>query len=248
MKRALVLAAGKATRLGPLRERYAKSCVPVGDSTPLGFLLPRLAAAGVREVIVNLHYRPEQVREEAERAAPKALDLSFLEEPRLLGTGGTLLAAAELLGTAPDLIVNAKIFTDLDWTRVLNTPPGSLVLHSSSDLTIFGGFQTESGFVTGLRRAGPPAHEPGTGVFTGVCRPASEWLAHLATARAAEPDGLVCLVRDGLLPALAAGQRIGTYFHDGRWCEISTPERVRQAAGLLAALSESALPSRAESG
>ena len=99
-----------------------------------------------------------------------------------------------------------------------------------------------------MRRAGPPAHEAGTAVFTGVCRPAAAWLGHLAATRSADPDGVLCLVRHGILPAIAAGERVPVYFHDGRWCEISTPERVTAAAGVLEAIRESEPPDRAESG
>ena len=80
MTTALLLAAGKATRLGALRNQYAKACVPVAGTTPLRFAIERLAQAGVTRVIVNLHWQAEQVRAEASAAVPSGIQLDFLEE------------------------------------------------------------------------------------------------------------------------------------------------------------------------
>ena len=72
MTTALLLAAGKATRLGALRNQYAKACVPVAGTTPLRFAIERLAQAGVTRVIVNLHWQAEQVRAAGRAAVPRS--------------------------------------------------------------------------------------------------------------------------------------------------------------------------------
>jgi len=237
MTTALVLAAGKATRLVGLRDHWAKACVPVGTNTPLGFLLPRLNAAGVDHAIVNLFYKPEQVERTARAAAPKGMHLSFLRESALLGTGGTLAAAAEHW-ELPDLVVNAKIFTDLDFRAVLALPAPAVVLHPPSDLSIFGGFRWREGRLIGLRPAGPPRREPGSGVFTGISRPAEDWLPYLHAARRENPEAPLCLVRDALLPALVDGIPVRVLPNRGTWFEISTPERLEEAREFLALQAE----------
>jgi len=235
MSSALLLAAGLATRLGALREAHAKACLPVAGTTPLAFLIRRLAAAGVREIWVNLHWQGAEVRAEAERAAPPGVALHFLEEPRLLGTGGTLLeVTAARGGRPPELVLNAKILVDLDLAAVLASPPGTLVLYPPASLEVFGGFRHAGGRARGLRPKGPPAREAGTAVYTGVCRPHPAWLETLRAARAARPGEALCLVRDGLLPALAAGRaRPPVLLHHGHWWELSTPERLAAARAEL---------------
>ena len=69
MTSALLLAAGNATRLGEIRNDFAKANVPVGDTTPLRFALEALRQAGYRRVWINLHYKADQVREQAMRYA-----------------------------------------------------------------------------------------------------------------------------------------------------------------------------------
>ncbi|MDP6850512.1 MAG: sugar phosphate nucleotidyltransferase [Planctomycetota bacterium] len=225
---ALLLAGGKATRLGALREQWAKACVPVGDTTPLGFLIPRLATAGVERIWVNLHFRPDQVREEAERVAPKNIELRFLREKELLGTGGTLLQVSSL-DALPDLVVNAKMFTDYPFEDLLQQEEPGVVLHSGNDLSTFGGLQYHEGRVTGLAPKGTP-HSDAAAVFTGICKPSPQWLTSL---RKSEREGTLCMVRDGLLPALAEGHSCRAQVHNGWWHEISTPDRVDAARDLL---------------
>ena len=225
---ALLLAGGKATRLGALREQWAKACVPVGNTTPLGFLIPRLAAAGVERIWINLHFRPEQVREEAERIAPEGLELRFLREKELLGTGGTLLQVSSL-DVLPDLVVNAKLFTDFPFEDLLRSQEPGVVLHPGNDLPTFGGLHHQNGLVAGFAPKGTP-HSDDAAVFTGICRPSPSWLSYL---RKSEHGGTLCMVRDGLLPALADGHPCKAHLHDGGWHEISTPDRVDAARDLL---------------
>lgn len=230
---ALLLAGGRATRLGALSERWAKACVPVGGTNALRFLLPRLLAAGHAPIWINLHHHAEQVRAEARAAAPGA-DLRFYDEPVLLGTGGTLLAVAQAHGALPRLILNAKVFTDFDFSRLHGEPPGTLVLHPASPLGEFGGLRFDGSLaLRGLAERGAAAADAAP--FTGIALPHAAWLDGLAAARAARPEAPLCNVRDGLLPALAAGVPHHALLHSGSWCEISTPERLAAAEQLLAA-------------
>lgn len=248
---ALLLAAGKATRLAGLRERWAKACVPVGGTTPLRHLIEALAAAGVRHFVVNLHWRAEQVRAQTRAALPDGCTADFLSEEELFGTGGTLRAVAARLGRVPELMVNAKLFTDLDWARLLAAPAGTLVVHPASPLTEFGGLLVRDD-ATGPRLAGlwprerarageRPPGDARAAVYTGICRPDPDWLSRLANASAAPATPAasaapLCLARAGFLAAAADGERVPVLAHDGFWCEISTPERVESARARLAAL------------
>lgn len=232
MTTALVLAAGKATRLAGIREHYAKACVPVAGTTPMAFLLQALHEAGVQRAVVNLHYRPDQVEAAARASAPQGLELEFFREPRLLGTGGTLLAVAEEQGL-PDLIANAKIFTDLEFRRTLGMPRPAVVLHPASDLSEFGGLTFRDGRVTGLRPRAGKVREPRAAVFTGICRPSEKWLPLLRRARAEAPEEALCLLRHGLLPGLKDGVGVHAMLHSGSWHEISTPERLERADRML---------------
>ena len=89
--RAMVLAAGLGTRLRPLTYEITKPMVPVLDRPVMEHILDLLDRHGFEQVIANLHYFPDTIREFfGDR-------LSYHHEPELLGTAGGVRACAELL-------------------------------------------------------------------------------------------------------------------------------------------------------
>lgn len=236
MATALILAAGKATRLVGLRDRYAKATLPVGDTTPLRFLLEALGEE-FEEVWINLHYKAEQVREHAQRYAAQGVRLHFLEEEVLLGTGGTLLEMVRRVGTVPELVVNAKMFTDFPFGSMKEVAPGTMVLHAGSPLEAFGGLRFDhQGRILGLLPQGATPQKSGSAaVFVGICHPHHAWLEALRNARKKDPAGILCLIRHGLMPVLQTRPgHASALMHEGMWCEISTPQRVEESRRQLA--------------
>ena len=63
IKKAMILAAGLGTRLRPLTNILPKPLVPLLDQPLLIYHLKQLANIGVEEVVVNLHYLPEIIKE-----------------------------------------------------------------------------------------------------------------------------------------------------------------------------------------
>jgi mannose-1-phosphate guanylyltransferase len=86
----ILLAAGLGTRLRPLTDNTPKCLVPINGKPLLEYWLDMLTKAGVKDILVNLHYLPEKVREYINRSQYKDLVKTVYEEV-LLGTGGTLV-------------------------------------------------------------------------------------------------------------------------------------------------------------
>lgn len=105
---AMVLAAGYGERMRPLTLRMPKPLVTLAGRPLLDHVLDRLAAAGVKTAIVNVHYLPEQL--EAHLAARPGKQPEILvsdERGVLLDTGGGVKKALALLGPGPFFIHNA---------------------------------------------------------------------------------------------------------------------------------------------
>src|SRR5438128_6638512 len=104
--RAMVLAAGVGLRMRPLTDRMPKPLVTVAGRPLLDHVLDKLAEAGVREAVVNVHYLPDQIIDHtAARARPRVIISD--ERDEVLGTGGGVVKALPLLGDAPFFHVNA---------------------------------------------------------------------------------------------------------------------------------------------
>src|SRR3954454_21285916 len=104
--RAMVLAAGLGVRMRPLTDRMPKPLVPVAGRPLLDHVLDRLAEAGVREAVVNVHYLPDQIIDHVASRAQPHVTISD-ERDVVLGTGGGVVKALPLLGDAPFFHVNA---------------------------------------------------------------------------------------------------------------------------------------------
>jgi len=104
--KAMVLAAGLGLRMRPLTDHMPKPLVRVAGRALLDHVLDKLAAAGVAEAVVNVHYLPDQIIDHvASRARPRVIISD--ERDQVLGTGGGIVKALPLLGAEPFFHVNS---------------------------------------------------------------------------------------------------------------------------------------------
>jgi len=90
-KTAMIMAAGLGTRMRPLTERVPKPLIEVHGKALLDHVLDHLRAAGVRKVVVNVHYLPDALEEHlAAHGSGLAIVISD-ERDLLLETGGGLV-------------------------------------------------------------------------------------------------------------------------------------------------------------
>jgi MurNAc alpha-1-phosphate uridylyltransferase len=104
--KAMVLAAGFGVRMRPLTDRMPKPLVPVAGRALLDHVLDKLGDAGVTEAVVNVHYLPDQIIDHVASRTHPRVTISD-ERDEVLGTGGGVVKALPLLGTAPFFHVNA---------------------------------------------------------------------------------------------------------------------------------------------
>ena len=93
---AIMLAAGKGTRLRPLTDQIPKCMVPIMGRPLLDFWVTACHKAGFGPIIINTHYLADQV-EQYVRQSPLSKSVVLVHEKELLGTGGTILALKKLL-------------------------------------------------------------------------------------------------------------------------------------------------------
>jgi N-acetyl-alpha-D-muramate 1-phosphate uridylyltransferase len=103
---AMVLAAGLGTRMRPLTDSKPKPLVQVAGKALIDHVLDKLAGAGVKTAVVNVHYLADQIeRHLAKRKKPKIVISD--ERGLLLDTGGGVAKALPLLGDTPFFHVNS---------------------------------------------------------------------------------------------------------------------------------------------
>src|SRR5574343_49635 len=116
IKKALIFAAGKGTRLKPFTDSHPKALALVNDVPLLERNIKYLQSFGVTEFVINVHHFGEQIVEflEKNNHSGAKIDISD-EKDELLETGGGLLFAQKYLEDEENfLIMNADILTDLN--------------------------------------------------------------------------------------------------------------------------------------
>jgi mannose-1-phosphate guanylyltransferase len=216
---ALVLTAGKATRLRPLSSIRAKAAMPVAGTPLIVRILEWLRTAGVRRVVMNLHHRPETITGVVGDGSAWDVRVRYSWEPEILGSAGGPRRALPLVDAERFLIVNGDTLTDCNLQALANRHLDSRALVTmalvAGDVARYGGaIVGEDGCVLGFARA-QQAAAPGSVLhFIGV-------QATEAAAFAALPDNEPSEIVKTVYPALiAANPRAvsafvsGADFHD----------------------------------
>jgi NDP-sugar pyrophosphorylase family protein len=114
--KAMILAAGLGTRLGPLTEKQPKALVEIQGKALLEMVLKRLAAHGFREIIINIHHFADQIKTYLATHRNFGLHIELSDESgQLLDTGGGIKKAAWFFADGqPFLVHNVDIFSNVN--------------------------------------------------------------------------------------------------------------------------------------
>ena len=126
---AILLAAGKGTRLRPLTDHTPKCMVPIMGRPLLDYWITACHKAGFGPIIINTYHLADQV-EQFVRQSPLSESVVLVHEKELLGTGGTILALKQLL-SGTFFVAHADNLSVFDMAKFLtahaNRPQGCLM-------------------------------------------------------------------------------------------------------------------------
>jgi len=231
--KALVFAAGLGERMRPLTDHTPKPLLAVGGKPLIAWHLEKLAALGVREVVINTSWLAPRFPEQLGDGSRWGLRIDYaFEGDTPLETGGGMLNALPLLGDAPFLLVNGDVWSDYDFARLPSEPRGlaHLVMVDPPAQAPGGDFALDE---AGLLHRDGKRRLTYSGI--GIYRPQllAGWSDHVTATLVANGKP-----RFGLAPILRAhmddGQVSGEY-HAGRWTDVGTPQRLAELDAQLGA-------------
>jgi len=208
----MILAAGRGDRLRPLTDATPKPLLEVGGQPLIAWHLDRLAAAGFREIVINLAHLGEQLAEALGDGARWGVHIHYSPEPPgALETGGGIFQALSLLGGSPFAVINGDIWCDypLAQLRAVKCDLAHLVLVPNPDHNPGGDFALQAGR---LRPAGEPQH-----TFSGI----GVYHPRLFAGCEAGRWSIVPLLRRTMEERLVSGE-----LYPGEWADSGTPERL----------------------
>lgn len=222
--KAMLLAAGRGERMRPLTDSCPKPLLPVAGKPLIQWQLERLAAAGCRDVVINLSWLGEQIADALGDGRQLGMRIAWSREPwPPLETGGGIHHALQLLGDEPFLLVNGDVYCDVD----------------------LGSLQLAPGDLAQLLLVPNPPHHP-RGDF---CLDAAGRIVQDGAGERLTYSGIGLLSpallegatpgRFRLLPWLERAReagRLGGQRHAGRWIDVGTPERLASLDAELRAM------------
>ena len=234
-QRAMVLAAGLGERMRPITDTLPKPLIELRGRTLLDSILDRVAAAGVPEAVINLHYLGEMI--EARLVPRERPRVSFSHEETRLETGAGVRQALSLLGAEAFFVINGDVCWLDGHTPALERLAAAwddeemdalLLLHPTAFAV---GYAGVGDFVLApdgrMRRRRESEVSPF--VFTGI-----QILHPRLFEDAPEEPFSLNLIYD----KAGAAERLWGLRHDGEWFHIGTPEGLRDVEDALHPLAE----------
>lgn len=212
--KAMILAAGLGTRMRPLTDHCPKPLLEVGGKALIVHHLERLAAAGIREVVINVSYRAEQIMTALDQGEAFGLRIHWSEEHTPLETGGGIHQALSLLGSAPFVLINGDVWSDIDLSQLGRIAEGDLarlVMVDNPEHHPAGDFHLDA--QGKLHAEASPRL-----TYSGIA------LIEPALVAAHEPG---CFPLAPLLREAMSQGRVSGHHHRGRWVDVGTPQRLR---------------------
>lgn len=231
--KAMVLCAGFGTRLGELTRDWPKPMLDLGAGHPLlAYLLGHLRSQGFHDIALNLHFRPEVIRDWFGDGAAWDLRLAYSHEPQLLGTaGGVRKMEPFLRGHDPFLVQYGDILTDQEFRPLIEKHRAAralatLLVHpraKSNSVIVLD--PDGSGRITGFLERPTEADRRDVDspwVNSGICVCSPELLDLIPAGRPAD------FPRDVFRPLVSSGRLYAVPLSGWR-CAIDSPDRLELA-------------------
>ncbi|GAA3910252.1 N-acetylmuramate alpha-1-phosphate uridylyltransferase MurU [Litoribacillus peritrichatus] len=217
---AMILAAGKGTRMRPLTDDCPKPLLKVAGLPLIEHHLRKLKRAGVTHVVVNCAYLAEKVEAYIHQRPDDGLDIYCVNEGQEpLETAGGIVNALPQLGERPFIVVNGDVWTDFDYRLLVQAAEALIVSDRLGELVLVNN----------------PVHNPAGdfAVESSVLRNKSESNDHYTFSGLSvfKPQLFRSLSRDSgalgpMLRSWANQSLLSASVYPGYWLDVGTPERL----------------------
>ncbi len=226
--KAMILAAGLGTRLRPLTDHTPKPLLPVGGQPLIYYHIALLKKYGITDIVINIHYHAEKVILALGNGARFGVQITYSEEPTILGTGGGIKNLQGLLGDEAFFVINGDILVDVDLESLFafhqkKKGAATLALRDDDDLAQYGIIETdENDQIRNILSKIPNTEKTlRKRMFTGV---------HILEPIVFDyiPPGMFYSITDSYIEMLKKEERLFGYSMEGYWNDIGVQKRYQE--------------------
>lgn len=223
IKQAMILAAGKGTRLRPLTLNTPKPLVEVGGQPLIVWHIKALQAVGITDITINVSYLADKLMDELGDGSQYGVKLHWsVEENEPLETAGGIFHALQTgkLQDAPFILINSDVWTTYDLAQLQGYKLGAdqmahLLLIDNPEHNNSGDFAINNGLASERAIAGADKY-----TFAGISVISPRLLNGIVTGQAA---ALAPLLRKAMIKFQVTAEII-----KDNWIDVGTPERLEQ--------------------
>ena len=229
--KAVLLAAGKGTRMRELTNELPKPMIPVRGKPILLHILEGLHAAGVREVLIIVGYRADVVREFFGNGSAFGVSIGYAEQVVQDGTGRVVELAKSFAGADPFVLSYGDILVDpANYHRLVALDGAAALIsvkHNPGEISKGGAvFVNERFEMTDLREKPQPGEPTSPWYNAGVYAFRPSIFDFTATLQKS-PRGEYELT-DAIRALAVSGQRVQAIELTGDWADVRDPEVLAQ--------------------
>ena len=216
----MILAAGRGERLRPHTDITPKPLIQVGKHRLIEYHLINLAKAGLKDVVINISWLADQIREALGDGSNYSLNITYSDEgAEALETAGGIVNAMPHLGDEPFIVINGDIWCDYDLTRLMNRNleyEAHLVLVNNPEHNTEGDFALEDGMIknTGDEKL----------TYSGIGLYSQDFFAETKPGKKALAP---------MLRKKSELNKVSGEIYNGQWVDIGTIERLAQLRSYL---------------
>ncbi len=221
--KAMILAAGRGTRMAPLTDHCPKPLLPLAGKPLIVHHIEKLVAAGIHEIVINHAWLGQMIEEALGDGRQWGAEIQYSAEAQALETAGGIIQALPLLGPDPFLLVNGDVWTCWDYRDAaeiaLNNDLACLWLVNNPPQHPSGDFMLQQGRVLNPLNPLVSEHAGVRYTFSGLSILHPQLFAGL-------PAGVLPLAP--LLRAAMDNNRVAGQLLTDAWVDVGTPERLQQ--------------------
>ena len=234
--RGMILAAGRGERARPLTDILPKPLLPLNGFPVIAYSLGLLKSAGIADIVVNIAYKADRIREALAPCSESGLNILFSDEGVALETGGGIANARPFLGDDRFVVVNSDVVCDVNLAAAVEDHKRSgadatMVLRPAPDTTSYAPvrWDVETHRILDIRDK--------TGVRSDACEPVMYTGVQILEPMVFEYlEPVKSSIIDAFyLPALYDECMIRGFLHEGYWEDIGDVEKLLAAQSAVAA-------------
>ena len=227
VKKALILAGGKGTRLRPITYEIPKPMVPIQGRPLLEHTIEFLKKYDIRDIILSIGFLGEKIREYFGNGSKFGVKISYIDETEPTGTAGPLRLAKPFLESNHFIMINGDNLFSLDLSNMIRTHfengcLATIALASVSDPTKYGVARLKGQQIIEWKEKPKLEDAPSNLINAGVYLLSPKVLEYV-------PNKNYSMIETEVFPKLIEQNELYGYVMEGQWLPAGTPEEYERA-------------------